>query len=461
MEKISSSHVLIYAVRGTDQWWNYVGKNMGFDRSSVVSDIKGKGDFSVVNDFYKNYAYFSENDAQNSRLLTTGIVVDVVKRCRVLRSMEPRVARSMVMSMAEALDIVLEKVNPSVIVAFPIDRYVSDVLEHLAKSRGVPFYELAVSALPGMGMLMKKGTLITRNEEVCPTLIEQQVAGLTEPLFAPSYVEGVSNFSLSKWLRVFLYFRLRGWVFKLISMLFRDPLNLHYLDAQSFLPHKATLRDWKVLHLIDSDWRAKAEEFPIENRVFFGLTVFPEASIDYWIRNLDLIKYEEIILEAAKAFSEAGFLILIKDHPQQFGFRQKELIEKLLNIENAVLVPYAVSGNEVLMMCGTNFSSTGTLGLQAALLGKHSIVVMNYYAQHDSFVFFESKDEISSIPMALKNKKSSGDLKSRQHCIVERLLRGSFSCDFFSFVNFNPKKPGASVAELGRVLGEQIRHHQN
>ena len=461
MENLSPSHVLIYAVRATEQWWDYVGKNMGFDRSFVVSDMKGKGDFSVVKDFYGSYPFFYKNESQSSPLLSAEVVLEIIKRCRVLRSMTPKVAKAMVLGMAEALEIVLEKVNPSVIVAFPIDRYVTDVLERLAKSRGIPFYELTVSPLPGMGMLMKKGALMTRNEETCSALVEQQLAGLTEPLFAPSYVKGVSNFGLLRWVRTFLYSRLRGLIFKLISMVNRDPLNLHYLDAQPFLSHKTTLMDWKVLQFADSYWREKAEKFPIENRVFFGLTVFPEASIDYWIDNLDLIKYEEVVLEAAKAFSKAGFLILIKDHPQQFGFRQKELIEKLLRIENAVLVPYAVSGNEVLMMCGANFSSTGTLGLQAALLGKHSIVVKNYYAQQDSFIYFESRSEISSIPMALNGKKFSKDLKSEQHCIVERLLRGSFSCDFFSFVNFDQKKPRASAAVLGRVLGEQIRHHQN
>jgi hypothetical protein len=461
LENLSPSHVLIYAVRATEQWWDYVGKNMGFDRSFVVSDIRGKGDFSVVDDFYRSYTCFYKDESQSSPLLSTKVVLEIIKRCRVLRSMTPKVAKAMVLSMAEALEIVLGKVNPSVIVAFPIDRYVSDVLEHLAKSRGVPFYELTVSPLPGMGMLMKKGVLMTRDEETSSALVEQQLAALTEPLFAPSYVTGESNFGLLRWLRTFLYFRLRGLIFKLISMVNRDPLNLHYLDAQPFLGHKTTLMDWKVLHLTDSHWREKAEKFPIESRIFFGLTVFPEASIDYWINNLDLITYEEIVLEAAAAFSKAGFLILVKDHPQQFGFRQKDLIEKLLKIENVVLVPYAVSGNEVLMMCGANFSSTGTLGLQAALLGKHSIVVRNYYAQQDSFIFFKSRSEISSIPMALNRKKFSKDLKSEQHCIVERLLRGSFSCDFFSFVNFNQKKPSASVAELGRVLGEQVRHHQN
>jgi len=457
----SNENILIYAIRGTDKWWDYVGKKMGSYNSFVVSDIKGKGDFDIVDDFYKGLATYQDESFDGPFLLSAASIEEIIARCRVLRCLDPALARAMVNAMAEAFQSALDNVNPIAILAFPIDRYVSDVLEHLAKSRGVPFYELTASPLPGMGMLMKKGFLMARDEDICSALVEQHLAELTKPLFAPSYVQGASNFGLLKWIRTFLYFRLRGWTFKLISIINRDPLNLHYLDAQSFLRHKTTLKDLKVLYLTDSDWRVKAEEFLIENRVFFGLTVFPEASIDYWINNLDLIKYEEVVLEAAKAFSKAGFLILIKDHPQQFGFRQKDLIDKLLKIENTVLVPYAVSGNEVLMMCGTNFSSTGTLGLQAALLGKNSVVVRNYYAQQDSFIFFESRSEISSIPQVLSDKNLDKDLRSEQYCIIERLLRGSFSCDFFSFVNFDDKKPNASAVELGNVLGEQIRYHQN
>ena len=455
----SNENILIYAIRGTDKWWEYVGKNMESYNSFVVSDIRGKGDFNVVNDFYKSYPYFYENESQSSPLLSTEVVVEIIKRCRVLRSMAPRVANAMVMSMAEAFKIVLEEVNPVVIVAFPIDRYVSDVLHHLAKARGIPFFELAVSPLPRMAMLMSKGVLIKRDESPAISIITDYVSELTKPLFAPSYVEGKSNFGLAKFLRIFFYFKLRGFVFKLISLINRDPLNLHYLDSQSFLPHKVRIGDVKVVSLTDRAWRGKVEYFPVEKRIFFGLTVFPEASIDYWIEPLELIQYEDVVVDAAKSFSQLGYVVVVKDHPQQYGFRKKDFIQRLLEIENVVFVPYHVTGNELLAMCGINFTFTGTLGLQAALLGKTSITVDNYYSVKEDFVHYHNRSEIRELSLELPEDISNEDLKLRQHRVVSNLLRGSFECDFFSFQNFDPKCPSAAADNLGVVLGNELRHH--
>ena len=113
-------------------------------------------------------------------------------------------------------------------------------------------------------------------------------------------------------------------------------------------------------------WRRKLESVPRERRALFGLQLFPEASIDYWIGNVDLIDHENLVVRAARAFCEAGFTVVVKDHPLQFGFRQTELIDRLRALSSVIMVPYDVTGNEVLALCGVNFTFTGTMGLQAA-----------------------------------------------------------------------------------------------
>ena len=437
---MNSKNILIYAIRGTDKWWSSVAENIESYNSFIVSDIKGKGDFNVVDDFYKELVKCKDVTLDQSLLLSSDSVSEIIARCRVLRNLEAGQAKNMVNAMAQSLQSVVDSVNPVAILAFPIDRYVSDVLEHLARIKGIPFYELTASPLPDMAMLTKKGVLMSRNEKVSPDEVDKQISKLTKPFFLPSYVKSASNFGFLKWLYVVIYFKLRQWVFKCISILNSDSLNLHYLDAQSFLSHKVSLKDWKVLSLIDYDWRKKAKKFSSDKRVFFGLTVFPEASIDYWISDIELIDYEEIIFDSVKAFSEAGFLVIVKDHPQQFGFRQKDLIEKLLTLKNVLFVPYSVTGNELLMMCDTNFSFTGTLGLQAALMGKKSIVVKNYYSARDDFIYLDSRSDILNLPFLVKRSSLSKNLLVSQRRIVERLIRGSFSCDFFSFVGFDEKK---------------------
>ena len=268
-----SENILIYAIRGTDKWWSSVGENMKPYNSYIVSDIKGKGNFNVVDDFYKELSKYKNVAFDKSILLSSDSIAEIIARCRVLRNLETDLAEDMVNAMAHSLQKVIDSVNPVAILAFPIDRYVSDVLEHLARIKSIPFYELTVSPIPDMGMLTKKGVLMTRNKEVSLVEVDKQISKLTKPFFAPSYVKSVSNFGFLKWLYTVIYFKLRGWVFKWISILNRDPLNLHYLDSQSFLVHKVSLKDFKILSLVDHDWHKKVEKlfrshkcFPLVNR---------------------------------------------------------------------------------------------------------------------------------------------------------------------------------------------------
>jgi hypothetical protein len=449
--------VLIYSIHRTEDWFRHLGQNMGFEKSHVVSCMPGEGDYCVVEDFKKHQQQFFAQDARDSALLSAADVREITTRCRVLRFMGERRAAAMALAMSEAFTNVLDETRPDVIVSFPIDRYVSDVLAILGEKRGIPFYELTVSALPGMSMLMKKGVLCTHDATPDPEQVTHFVNELATPLFKPSYVQGVANFTQARFLKVFAYFRLRGFVFWLISLWKGDRLNLHYLDAQSFLGHKPSLSDRNVTRLVDYGWRDKMAAFDRSKRVLFGLQLFPEASIDYWIHDLDLVEHEDLVFEAAQAFSDAGYCLLVKDHPLQFGFRQLGLIRRLLSLPNVVFVPYEVSGMEVLSLCGVNFTCTGTLGLQAALAGAKSITTRNYYTTDGDFILLESRADVPRLPQMVEAFPEVDDLTARQRRLIAKQVQGSFASDFFSFQGFDPNNPAPGATELGRKIGEEVR----
>lgn len=451
-----SGTALIFAIHRTEAWWRHIGDNLGYERSLLVSDLRGEGDLNVVDDFYAAYREYYRSAAASSDLLTADQLDDVIARCRVLRWLPSRKARAMALGMAEAFEKVLEAANPATIVSFPIDRYGKDILARLARRRGVPYYEFTASPLPGMAMLLYRGRLVKRQGEPDPALVEEKRAEIADPLFTPSYVQGKSIYNRSKFLKVFGYFRLRSHAFKAISLLKRDPLNLHYMDAQSWLGHKPHISDIRVTAMVEQDWRAKVETFPKDRRLFLGLQLFPEASIDYWIDDVELIQYEDLLMEAASSFAAAGFQILVKDHPLQFGFRQVALLDRLKALPNVVLVPYEVSGNELVSLCGTNFTCTGTLGLQSALLGLNSIVVENYYTTPGDFILMRSRADVADLPERVMEAPPPGALEERQRRIVANLLQGSFDADFFSFKDFDSKAPSPSVAALAQALGDEM-----
>ena len=455
---IHSGTVLIYTIHRVEPWWAEVGRNMGFENSATVSDIRGDGDYCVVDDFYAAYRHRLRGEGISHFSDTE--IEDIIARCRLLRWLPDQQARAMVLAMADAMVRVLEAAQPSAITAFPMDRYVSDILERLGAARGIPFYELTASAVPGMSMLMYRGQLITRSEDPEPALVERITSEIADPLFTPAYVQGAKRFTPLRWWKVFAYFRLRGWFFKLYSIWKRDRLGLHYLDAQAFLGHKPSAGDVRICAMVAEDWKTRLAKVEQEKRLFIGLQLFPEASIDYWISDSALIRHDDLLERVARQFSNAGFHIAVKDHPLQFGFRKTDLIDRLLAIPNVVLVPYEVSGNEVLDHCGVNFTCTGTLGMQAALTGKISVTTPCYYTTPEDFVLFRNLDEVETLVDRVGAASPPRDLRDRQRRIVSHLLKGSFESDFFSFQGFDPAKPKPSVAALGRAFGaflEQLK----
>lgn len=451
------SKVLFFAIHNTVEWWRHIGRKMGLGEVTVVTDLRGEGDISVVDDFYAHLQRYRRRPDPQFSLLTTDQKAEVIARCRTLRWLDTDLSQAMIESMAEALDRVLEITQPRVIVSFPIDRYVKHVLKLLATARGVPYLELTASVLPAMSMLLDGGRLLKSGLPVDDDVVDRYRAELTAPDFTPSYVSGRSRYTRARFARTLGYFHARALAFKAISWWQRDPLNLHFLDAQPMLGHKCRWRDIRIVGLCDPDWRKKVERFPRNRRVFFALQLFPEASIDYWIDNVDLIDHENLVVRAARAFGEAGFAVAVKDHPLQFGFRQVELIDRLQGLPNAVFVPFDVPANELLSMCGTSFTFTGTVGLQAALKGIESAVTDSYYSNDEDFAVFRTPDELEQLPKRFVGMDSSRvPLVDRQRRIVKHLLQGSFVGDFFSFKGFkhSAKTPGAD--QMGSALGARL-----
>lgn len=452
------NRALIYSIHRLHDWWRYVGEHLGCESVTVLSDQRGKGDLAVTDAFYSAFRRFEASGAVGSDLLSEAEVDDVIARCRVLRWLPRRRAVAMALAMADAMDDALETVRPDVCISFPIDSYVSDILARRGRARGIPYFEVTTSALPDMCMLMHRGRLIDSETPADAALVEARIAEIADPRFTPAYVQGQAPYTRGRFLRTLAYFRLRAAAFQLIAAVKRDRLNLHYLDAQPTLGHKARWRDARIADIVDRDWEARFAAVPRDRRVLMGLQVFPEAAIDYWIEDRDLIRHEDFLFEAAQRLTAADFQIAVKDHPLQFGFRQTGLLDRLKTLPNVVVIPYDVSGNAMLAECGINLTATGTLGLQAALLGDTSVTGEAYYVtDEEDFVVLRKSADVETLPQRVTERSPPASLHERQRRIIERLMRGSFKAEFYSFKGFDAANPNAGAGELGRQLGVQLR----
>jgi hypothetical protein len=449
--------VLVYSIHNGEPWWRGVGAHLGFDAVRIVSCIRGDGDFPVVEAFYPAYRRFYRERTAATALLDVPTIDEVIARCRVLRWLPRRKAVAMTLAMAEAMSDVLDKAAPTVVVSWPIDRYVSDILARLALRRNIPYFELIGSPLLGRSLLTYRGQDVDVAQAHEPDKIEVARLELSGPLFTPPLPAKARKFSLTRFWKTFAYFKLRGLAFWAISIAKRDRLNLHYLDSQSFLGHKPHLGDVRAVTGADRNWRERFTAMPREKRLFIPLQVFPEASIDYWIADLRLVEHEDVLVEVAETFSRAGYAICVKDHPLQFGFRQVALLDRLRRIANVTVAPYAVDSKDILALTAVTFTCTGTLAMQSAMLGLTAIAADSYCATPEDFVLLRDRSEIDRLPMRVKAFGDGPPMAERQARLAAKLYRSSFPGDYMTVVGFRAHSDHSPLAGIGRNLGDALR----
>lgn len=433
------AEVLFFSYHNTKAWWQYLADNLNFTKSArLISDLRESVDICIVDDFYQN---FRTRDCERIAIqkFSPSICDDIIRRCRVLRNLEKSKALNMIGSMWLVFDEIVRKEQPKLVVSFIIDRYLLDVLNRVLESYGIPFIGMTASIVPDQVMFMSRGKLIPVREPEMDE-IEQSRKQLLNDSFAPSYVKSSKKFSRSLYWKTFLYFKLRGIAFQFIRYLNRDKLNLHYLDALNFLEHKPRLLDYKVLNYLNEGWEQRLNETLKEKRVFLPLQLLPEASLDYWLDDLSLLDNDKVILEISRVLGDAGYTVFIKDHPLQFGFRKRGVIQKLMKLPHVVIVPYDIPATRLIKECNITITFTGTVGFQSVLAGACSIVSGAYYSDEEHFVHFNCLSDIASLPEKIAQFKKGQTQSISDNAIdglLAKVLAASAPGDLFTFRKFD------------------------
>ena len=438
------SRIVFFTIHGTTPWWTYLGSRLEFADSSILSDLRGEGDWVLVDDFYRFLRSSGSASAAISRFGEVGCA-DIIRRCRVLRSLESSLAMRMIGSMAQAIELAFDSLDPDLVVTFTMDRYVMDVMDRVCRQRGIDFLEMTTSILPGEVLFMRRGRLIPLLEPD-DAAVDGAVEVLCDRSFAPTYVRDLRRFSTSRFWQVFGYFALRGAYFSTLRHVRRDPHNLHYVDALKRLKHKVRMGDVAVLGLLDDQWQARLATAPRERRAFFGLQLFPEASLDYWLQDSTMLQHDKAVVRYCEVLGSNGFQVFVKDHPLQFGFRQRELMQQLAKLPFVTLVPYDVPAGLLIAECSVSVTFTGTIGFQAALAGLCSIVTEPYYATDEHYLHVRDLAGIDGVVDRLEKWRAPHNLPAARRDMVRHLARASVPGDYFTWRRFNRNDPSARSA---------------
>jgi len=443
------SRIIFFTIHNTTRWWKYLGSQIDFAEVTVLSDLRGDGDWSLVDEFYRFMRTGEPAAVALARFGEAGCS-EIILRCRSLRSLDRDLAMKMIGGMTQAIESAFDRFDPRLIVTFTMDRYVIDVMARVARGRGIDLLEMTASPIPDQIMFHRRGQLVPLGEP-SPEQLGEAVNILCADGFAPLYVRDANTFSPAQFWRVYTYFALRGAFFNVWRFLRRDPLNLHYIDALKRLKHKVRPGDGAVLGLLRQDWQARLEAVPKNRRVFCGLQLFPEASLDYWLRSQDLLAHDDVVVRYCEVLGEAGYHTFIKDHPLQFGFRQRELFERLSKMPSVTCVPYDVPATYLIEKCDVSVTFTGTIGFQAALAGLCSVVTDAYYADEEHYLHVRNFSEIDGIVDRLQRWRRPADMDAARRQIVRKVVAAGAPGDYFTWKKFDPDDAATQAATKSLV----------
>jgi hypothetical protein len=396
------TNVMIFTRRNITNRWKYIADRLTFaDEVTIVGLLDDGCDINVMPIFYK---YYQEGDSAEFAITEIGADAcsNIIQRCRLLRNLNRDLALKLIGAMWQAIDGAIDRVKPDVLLSIMVDFYPADLLQRLVERQNIPFFGLS-------GGILKERTIITvlgeHNHIYEPIAgdVDRVLAEILTPNFAPSVVAS-KKYNLSRFCQTKLSWDIRSLMLRAFQAYYQDPLNPEYMTTpKPGDDYHVRWQDWQVTKYMDTHWEEKLNSVPFDKRVFIGLQYYPEATTDYWVRDVRLANCVAAITEISRVLTANGFTVFLKDHPVMFGLRRKEIYQNLSQFSQVVFVPYEIKSQELIERCKTTFTWTGTIGIQAALAGRCSVVSTTYYRTQEDFVTLDTWEDIASLPERIDN----------------------------------------------------------
>ena len=435
--------ILLYTRHNATDWFRYIASNLKVaSKTLIMSELRNEGDVSITDDFYR---FYRQPDIAVQAFNKFGETEcnEIIARCRLLRNLKKRKAMKMIGAAWQACLVLIDKFDPDMFLAFRIDSYVLDIIDRILKERGVPYIGLWRAAIvPNMVFITTRGEY-TPLREPGEEEIQQCISRITSPDFQATSLKKNAKYDFLNFLKKYTYSNVRDCFLEIQRSIVRDPQGYRYLTTHHHVPeYRLGFSNRHLVNYMREDWSAVFEATPFEKRIFIGLQVNPEATIDYYVKNLALINYERVLFRIIDTLEKTGYRIFLKDHPNMFGRRSIEFIRTIAGKPSVVLVPYNVLSNLLVMESRATFTWTGTIGLQASMAGRCPIVVDPTYLMPGAFLQIQSPDDIATLPERIRAFRTPSDLATIRRETARHVLR-AFIPGSMKWKEFKQNSPGA------------------
>ena len=184
--------LIFFTVHRTTPWWKYLASQIDFADVTVLSDLRGEGDYTLVDDFYRFMRSGDPAAVAVERFGEDGCA-DIILRCRSLRNLDRARAMKMIGGHGASDRTRLRPAStPGLIVTFTMDRYVIDVMARIARGPGrIDLLEMTSSPIPGRDHLSPpRPACSAQGATVAPGTRARPSISCARRAFAPVYVQG-------------------------------------------------------------------------------------------------------------------------------------------------------------------------------------------------------------------------------------------------------------------------------
>lgn len=378
---------------------------------------------------------------------------DVIRRCRLLRTLDHQTAQVHVAAMRRAMREMLRREKPDVIICESIDQFLHDLLFREAAALGIPAYGLIRSFVNGYFRVSERGEYVPvrrpDDEEVRAVLATLMAAD-----YLPQNLFALKRYPRLTYLRIQLSNLLRVVYFAAYRRLAAEPYNYHYwASARGTRTYSTHLVPQGALG--DSAWRQRIAQTgkPI---VYVPLQHYPEATIDYWCEDPELVEYPTALLRILTHLRQHVHF-LVKEHPGVWGFRKPSFYRELVQLESVTICPTNVLSQDCIAASDAVLVWTGSAGFEAGLRGKPVLTTcVPYYAAGNRFMKIglepPAEDVVGFVERCQATPMTEGDRLE----LVRHLLAGAFPGRFQNDGSFSRDRSAdvADAQQVGRCLAD-------
>lgn len=416
------------------------------------SDFRKQDNSGFAEDFYRIFEQKIETELPP--YVDKNQCAEIIKRCRLLRNLSSEVAENLIVAMSWAVQSLIEKYEPRLLVSVMVDSYVLDLLERCLKYNDKFFCGLVPVFVNGYFRITSNGEL-NRLRHPEEQEVNLALASILEENYKPTYLESHESF--------FAYSKrnirqsIKSIYFPLIRYFSGDSLNYHYWSTQLLAMQRTTHSYFKYKSLLCLNWLQIVNQSD-KKKIFLPLQYYPEATIDYWVDDVDMIDYENKLPELVRKLSKSN-LVIIKEHPAFVGFRAAKFYSDILSNKNVVLIPSKVPTNFVIEQCDIVGIWTGTVGFEAAIRGKPVISITKpYFSSNDWIKHVNSLDAFCKAVDEISLLKKEPITYSNQASMVRYVLEGSLVGKMIYKTELNEPETQKSIENIASSLQTYLSH---